>query len=144
MLISQILKAKDIQGVLTVPPGTPVSEAANILSSKGIGALIVSDDGYALLGIITERDIVRELGKRGRGCLEDPVDDLMTREIVACTPGDRALRILQMMTEGRFRHMPVMEDDKILGMVSIGDVVKARLDELSAQNESLKAMIMGY
>jgi CBS domain-containing protein len=144
MLISQILKEKVIQGVLTIAPGTPVSEAANILSSKGIGALLVSDDGLALRGIITERDIVRELGKRGRGCLNDPVDDLMTREIVSCSPGDRALRVLQLMTEGRFRHVPVMEDGKILGMVSIGDVVKGRLDELSAQNESLKAMIMGY
>jgi len=144
MLISQILKEKVIQGVLTVAPGTPVSEAANILSSKGIGALLVSDDGLALRGIITERDIVRELGKRGRGCLNDPVDDLMTREIISCTPGDRALRVLQMMTDGHFRHMPVMADDKILGMVSIGDVVKGRLNELAAQNESLKAMIMGY
>lgn len=144
MLISQILKEKVIQGVLTVAPGTSVSEAANILSSKGIGALLVSDDGLALRGIITERDIVRELGKRGGGCLNDPVEDLMTRDIISCTPADRALRVLQLMTEGRFRHMPVMEGDEITGMVSIGDVVKGRLKEVAAQNESLKAMIMGY
>ncbi|GGD34518.1 CBS domain-containing protein [Sinisalibacter lacisalsi] len=144
MLISQILKEKDIEGVLTVAPGTAVSEAASILSSRGIGALIVSNDGLVPLGIITERDIVRELGKRGGGCLNDPVDDLMTRDIISCIPGDRALRVLQMMTEGRFRHMPVMADGELVGMVSIGDVVKGRLNELSAQNESLKAMIMGY
>jgi len=144
MLVSQILKEKDIEGVLTVAPGTSVSEAAQILSERRIGALIIAEDGASPLGIITERDIVRELGKRGGGCLGDAVDDLMTREIISCGPGDRALRVLQLMTEGRFRHMPVMDGDKLIGMVSIGDVVKGRLQELAAQNESLKAMIMGY
>ncbi|SMH58333.1 CBS domain-containing protein [Maritimibacter sp. HL-12] len=144
MLVSQILKEKDIEGVLTVAPGTSVSEAAQILSERRIGALIIAEDGASPLGIITERDIVRELGKRGGGCLGDAVDDLMTREIISCVPGDRALRVLQLMTEGRFRHMPVMDGDKLIGMVSIGDVVKGRLQELAAQNESLKAMIMGY
>jgi len=144
MLISQILKDKAINGVISVGPGTSVSEAANILSDRGIGALIVSTDAQNPLGIITERDIVRELGKRGGGCLNDPVEDLMTRDIISCTPGDRALRVLQQMTEGRFRHMPVMEQGEVIGMVSIGDVVKGRLQEVAAQNESLKAMIMGY
>jgi len=144
MLISQILKDKAINGVISVGPGTSVSEAANILSDRGIGALIVSNDAQNALGIITERDIVRELGKRGGGCLNDPVEDLMTRDIISCTPGDRALRVLQQMTEGRFRHMPVMEQGEVIGMVSIGDVVKGRLQEVAAQNESLKAMIMGY
>ena len=144
MLISQILKDKPTQGVLTVRPGTKVGDAANLLSEKGIGGLIVSNDGTHPLGILTERDIVRELGKRGSVCLNDQVDDIMTTKLVSCAPSDRAIKVLQMMTEHRFRHMPVMEGDEMVGLVSIGDVVKARLDELANQAESLKNMIMGY
>ncbi len=144
MLISQIMAEKAMQGVLTIAPGTKVGEAAEILSQRGIGALIVSEDGVHPAGIITERDIVRELGKRGAGCLGDAVDDLMTRKLVSCAPPDRALRVLQQMTDGHFRHMPVMDDGALVGLVSLGDVVKGRLQELAAQNESLKAMIMGY
>ncbi len=144
MLISQILQNKAVKGVLTVPPGTKVAEAANILSSKGIGGVVVSEDGVHPAGIITERDIVRELGKRGTGCLTDDVDAIMTKKLVTCAPGDRAIAVLQRMTDGRFRHMPVMEGDKMVGLVSIGDVVKARLEELSNQADALKNMIMGY
>jgi CBS domain-containing protein len=144
MLISQILKDKATQGVLKVAPGTTVGEAANVLSEKRIGGLIVCEGEATPLGIVTERDIVRELGKRGTVCLQDKVDDIMTKELITCVPGDRAIRVLQMMTEHRFRHMPVMEDGKMVGLVSIGDVVKARLDELANQAEALKNMIMGY
>jgi CBS domain-containing protein len=127
-----------------VAPGTTVGEAANVLSEKRIGGLIVCEGEATPLGIVTERDIVRELGKRGTVCLQDKVDDIMTKELITCVPGDRAIRVLQMMTEHRFRHMPVMEDGKMVGLVSIGDVVKARLDELANQAEALKNMIMGY
>jgi CBS domain-containing protein len=145
MLISQILKDKPTQGVLAVEPGTTVGEAANVLSDKGIGGVIVRKGDGAPLGIITERDIVRELGKRGAICLQDKVDDIMTRELVTCTPADRAITVLQVMTERRFRHMPVMDETgTMVGLVSIGDVVKARLDELSNQADALKNMIMGY
>ncbi|MEJ2036894.1 MAG: CBS domain-containing protein [Maritimibacter sp.] len=98
MLISQILQAKAMKGILTVAPGTPVAEAATILSSKGIGAIGVSQDGLHPAGIITERDIVRELGKRGTGCLNDDVDMLMTKKLITCTPNDRAIAVLQKMT----------------------------------------------
>jgi len=144
MLISQILKDKPTQGVLTVKSGTKVGDAANLLSEKGIGGLIVSNDGAHPLGILTERDIVRELGRRGTVCLDDTVDDMMTTKLISCAPSDRAIKVLQMMTEHRFRHMPVMDGDEMVGLVSIGDVVKARLDELANQAESLKNMIMGY
>lgn len=144
MLISQILKEKASQGVLTVPSGTKVAVAAGILSEKRIGGLVVSDDGVRPLGILTERDIVRELGRRGTVCLNDEVDAMMTKKLVSCAPSDRAIAVLQMMTNGRFRHMPVMEGDEMVGLVSIGDVVKGRLEELANQAESLKAMIMGY
>ncbi|MBV7379261.1 CBS domain-containing protein [Maritimibacter dapengensis] len=144
MLVSQILKDKETQGVLTVTKGTTVAEAAAILSKEKVGAVIVAEDGVHPQGILSERDIVRELGARGTGCLTDKVSDIMTEKLISCEPGDRAIQVLQKMTEGRFRHMPVMEGDKMVGLVSIGDVVKARLEELSQQAESLKSMIMGY
>ena len=144
MLVSQILKDKSIQETLRVAPGTTVGAAAILLSEKKIGAVIVTEDGVRPLGILSERDIVRELGRRGTPCMDDTVDDLMTADLVTCKPGDRAIEVLQTMTEKRFRHMPVMEGDEMIGLVSIGDVVKARLDELSRQAEDLKNMIMGY
>lgn len=144
MLISQILKEKPTQGVITVAPGTRVAEAAGVLSEKRIGAVVVSSDGAHPEGIVSERDIVRELGRRGTPCLDDTVDQIMTRELTCCAPSDRAIAVMRIMTEKRFRHMPVVEDGKMVGFVSIGDVVKARLDELSRQAEDLKAMIMGY
>lgn len=144
MLISQILKDKPVRGVMTVAPGTTVGDAANLLSAKRIGGVVVSEDGSHPLGILTERDIVRELGKRGTVCLGDKVDEVMTRDLITCAPGDRAIKVLQVMTDKRFRHMPVMEGGKMVGLVSIGDVVKGRLEELSSQAESLKNMIMGF
>ncbi|WP_300513637.1 CBS domain-containing protein [Aliiroseovarius sp.] len=144
MLVSQILKDKDLAGVLTVKPGTKVAAASALLSEKRIGAVIVSEDGVRPAGILSERDVVRELGSRGSPCLDDVVDNIMTSDLVTCVPSDRAIQVLQVMTEKRFRHMPVMDGDKMVGVVSIGDVVKARLDELSSQADALKNMIMGY
>ncbi|MAM61191.1 CBS domain-containing protein [Maritimibacter sp. UBA3975] len=144
MLVSQILKDKATQGVLTVTKDTSVADAAALLSKEGVGAVIVSEDGVHVQGIVSERDVVRELGSRGTDCLRDPVSAIMTEKLIGCLPGDRAISVLQKMTEGRFRHMPVMEGDEMVGLVSIGDVVKARLEELSQQAESLKSMIMGY
>lgn len=144
MLVQQILKEKSLTGVSTVKPGSKVGDAARLLSDKKIGAVIVSDDGVHPLGILSERDIVGTLGRDGPGCLDLPVDDLMTSGLVTCAPGDRAIQVLQTMTEGRFRHMPVMEGGEMVGLVSIGDVVKARLSELAQQADALKNMIMGY
>lgn len=145
MLVSQILKHKSIQEVIRLTPGTSVGDAASLLSARKIGGVLVSDTDKGLpLGIVTERDIVRELGKRGVICLDDRVEDIMTRDLVTCEPNDRAVRVLQVMTDKRFRHMPVMENGNLVGLVSIGDLVKARLDELGAQADALKNMIMGY
>lgn len=144
MIVHQILKDKDISGTATVKPGTKVADAAAFLSEKKIGAVIVSEDGVHPAGILSERDIVSALGKRGTPCLDDVVDNLMTSELITCKGSDRAIQVLQIMTEKRFRHMPVMEGDEMIGVVSIGDVVKARLDELSQQADALKNMIMGY
>ncbi|MBV7409998.1 CBS domain-containing protein [Maritimibacter sp. DP1N21-5] len=144
MLVSHILRDKPTQGVLTVSKATSVSEAAAILSREKIGALMVSEDGTTPDGILSERDIVRELGVRGPAVLSEPVESIMTAKVRGCAPGDRAILVLQIMTDGRFRHMPVLEDGKMIGLVSIGDVVKARLEELANQAESMKSLIMGY
>ncbi len=108
-----------------------------------IGALVVSPDGKKVAGIMSERDIVRELGTRGPSCMADKVDDLMTSKIVGCTKSDTADQVLEQMTAGRFRHMPVMDGDQMVGLISIGDVVKARLSELSMEKDALTGMIMG-
>ena len=144
MLVSQILKTKSDEGVITVLPGSTVAKAAETLSARRIGALIVSPDGRRVAGILSERDVVRELGRRGPACLNDPVDTIMTAKIVACGRNDRTDDVLQKMTDGRFRHMPVMEGDQMVGLISIGDVVKARLMELAADKDALEGMIKGF
>ena len=144
MLVRQILNAKPEGNVLTLPPGTPITEAVAMLSDKRIGAIIISPDGDEAQGILSERDIVRELGKRGTGCLSDTVDDLMTRNLQSCTSSATADQVLAQMTEGRFRHLPVIEDGKMIGLISIGDVVKARLSELSMERDALADMVMGH
>ncbi len=144
MLVHQILRAKSDDGVFTVKPDTSVSQAAQELSSRRIGALIVSEDGKVPLGILSERDIVRELGARGPSCLTERVDEMMTRDLIGCAREDSADQVLAKMTAGRFRHMPVLEGEEMVGLISIGDVVKARLSELSMEKEALEGMIMGH
>lgn len=147
MLVQQILSSKkrnDVTGeVFTIAPDRSVSDVVTVLSERRIGAVVVSEDGKKVAGIISERDIVRELGRNGPGCLDAPVTELMTRKIEHCSPEDKADEVLVRMTAGRFRHMPVMAEGDMVGLISIGDVVKARLDELSMEQESLKEMIMG-
>ena len=144
MLVSQILKSKSDDGVVTVPPGTTVARTAEILSSRRIGAVIVSPDGKAVAGIVSERDIVRALGRRGAVCLADAVDRIMTATVETCTRSEQTDIVLQKMTDGRFRHMPVMEGAEMVGLISIGDVVKVRLTELAAEKDALEGMIKGF
>jgi CBS domain-containing protein len=144
MLVSQILKSKPEQAVFTIAPGATLSEAVALLSQKRIGAVIVSADGKHAAGILSERDIVRELGKRGPSCLSDAVETVMTAKLVACARGDQTDAVLQQMTDGRFRHMPVVEGGQMVGLISIGDVVKARLEELNAEKDALEGMIKGF
>jgi CBS domain-containing protein len=144
MLVSQILKSKSDAGVVTSLPSMLVSEAAQMLSEKRIGTLVISRDGETPDGILSERDIVRELGRTGASCLPQTVADLMTRKLVTCGMEDRADEILQKMTDGRFRHMPVLDGGKLVGLISLGDVVKARLSELSMEKDALQGMIMGH
>lgn len=145
MIVSQILKSKATGGVMTLPSDASVSDAAVIMSDKRIGTIVISDDGGATAaGILSERDIVRELGKRGAACMANTAGEMMTRTLVTCGPSDTSDAVLAKMTEGRFRHMPVIEDGKMIGLISIGDAVKARLAELAMERDALEGMVMGH
>ena len=144
MLVQQILKSKPDDGVVTIAPGSTIAEAAAMLSSRRIGAVVVSPDGKAVAGILSERDIVRELGKRGPACMSDLVDDIMTATIVSCSRDESSDAVLEKMTAGRFRHMPVMDGAEMVGLISIGDVVKAQISHLSMEKEALEGMIKGF
>lgn len=144
MLVQQLLKTKALTGVLTIKPDATVSEAAERLTEHRIGSIVVSEDGNVVLGILSERDIVRELAKTGGACLPHPVREYMTTEVQTCTSQCKSKELMTRMTEGRFRHMPVIDDGKMVGVVSIGDVVKAQLSELSMEKEALTGMIMGH
>jgi len=143
MTVQKILSRKPGTDVITVTPGQSVAEAAALLSQKRIGAVIVADGG-APLGILSERDIVRELGKRGAVCLNDKVEALMTKALITCAPEDNAMAVLEKMSQGRFRHMPVMRDGAMVGLISIGDVVNHRLAELAMERDALESMVMGH
>ncbi|MEM6760134.1 MAG: CBS domain-containing protein [Pseudomonadota bacterium] len=144
MQVLHILKTKPDDAVVTVTPGTSVAQAAKVLADKRIGTVIVSADGERAAGILSERDIVRELGKRGAGVMQDRVETLMTADLVTCNRAQTADDVLTLMTNGRFRHMPVVEEGKLVGLISLGDVVKARLRELAHENDALQGMIMGH
>ena len=144
MTVQKILKLKGDMSIVTVPPSTTLGEVATILSSRRIGAVVVSQTGSDVLGILSERDIVRELGRRGAACLTDRVQTVMTTKVISCARSDRATEVMEKMTEGRFRHMPVMEGAAMVGFISIGDVVKTRLSELSMEKDALEGMIKGF
>ncbi len=143
MQVHQILRAKPQGNIITVMPETSVADAARLLAERRIGAVIVSRDGRVPLGILSERDIVRDLGRRGASCMADKVEALMTRNLISCAPNDSTDSVLEKMTEGRFRHMPVMDDGAMVGIISIGDVVAARISELAMEKDALAGMIMG-
>jgi len=144
MIVQQILKSKADDGVVTIAPLATLGAAVELLSARRIGALVVSTDGKHVSGILSERDVVRELGRRGAICLTDRVERVMTARTISCTRDESADEVLQKMTDGRFRHMPVMEEDEMVGLISIGDVVKARLSELSMEKDALEGMIKGF
>jgi CBS domain-containing protein len=143
MNVETILRGKGTK-VVTIEPEATVSEAARILKRERIGALVVSDGG-AVKGILSERDIVSGLGdptRRSR-LLESPVSTLMTRDVVTCTPTDSVQKCMVLMTEHHIRHLPVMNDGDMVGVVSIGDVVKNRLEELESEAGFLREIIAG-
>ncbi len=143
MIVKQILAQKGSNQVETISAQETISAAVQVLSSKKIGALIVSESGKDVAGILSERDVVRELGARGVECLDDKISTIMTKSVKNCGLSDNAVKILETMTDGRFRHMPVMVDGELAGVISIGDVVKARISEIEMENAALSDMIRG-
>ncbi|MBI4635116.1 MAG: CBS domain-containing protein [Candidatus Rokubacteria bacterium] len=137
MKVASILKAKGAT-VETVPPDTTLSTAVWALRSKGIGALVVSEDGTTILGLVSERDIVHGLAEHGAKLLGMRVSQVMTGSVVTCTPEDTIQSVMARMTRHRARHIPVVEDGKLRGIVSIGDVVKQRLDALELEANVLR------
>ena len=139
MTVRAILDTKGHQ-VQSVEPGAKLSAAIKILSERRIGAVLVLSQGR-MEGILSERDIVRVLGERGAGVLDEPVSAVMTRKVVSCTQSDTVAAIMEMMTLGKFRHLPVLEGDKVVGLISIGDVVKWRVREYEHEQEALRDYI---
>lgn len=137
MKVASILKAKG-STVVTTPPHASVATATRRLRDQHIGALVVSEDGVTVLGLITERDIVHGLADRGPSLLELPVSLVMTRTLVTCTPDDDIPTVMSRMTRLRVRHLPVVVGERLQGIISIGDVVKHRLDELETEANVLR------
>ncbi len=140
MLVQGILDAKGA-GVISVQPSTPIAEAARLLKQHGIGAVIVVEASGELCGILSERDLARGLAERGPEFLNAYVGQWMTKEPVTCTPDDPVEQLMRTMTTGRFRHLPVLSGDEVVGIVSIGDVVKHRLQQLHAESRDLREYI---
>lgn len=141
MTVRRIIDNKQIRSVVMVAPSDTVSAAADVLTKHRIGAVMVSRDGSVVDGILSERDIVRALAARGSSCLQQQVSEIMTPEVIGCHPEDTPTFVMARMTDGRFRHMPVIEDGRMVGVISIGDVVKARIDEIQHENVALTEMI---
>jgi CBS domain-containing protein len=139
MTVRAILDTKGHQ-IHTVDPQTKLSEAVKLLAERRIGAVLVIDTGR-IEGILSERDIVRVLGERGAKVLEEPVSGVMTRKVVQCRSSDTVAAIMEMMTTGKFRHLPVVENDRLVGLISIGDVVKWRVQESEREQEALREYI---
>ena len=139
MTVRAILDTKG-HHIESVEPDAKLSAAIKILSERKIGAVLVMSKGR-IEGILSERDIVRVLGERGAAVLDEPVSAVMTRKVVSCRPADTVAAIMEMMTLGKFRHLPVLEGEKVVGLISIGDVVKWRLHEMERESDALRDYI---
>jgi CBS domain-containing protein len=136
MRISEILRTKG-EDVATIEPDTKVRRLLALLAEHNIGAVVVSADGSTIDGIASERDVVRRLNERGAGLLDEPVSSIMTATVRTCEPGDKVEDLRATMTEHRIRHVPVVRDGRLAGIVSIGDVVKSAIAELETEREQL-------
>lgn len=140
MTVQAILNVKG-NDVVSVLPTDRVSTAIATMMRHGIGAVLVRDEIGAVLGILSERDVVRGLAREGHGCLDGVVGSLATDEVVSCRPEDGIGHVMGLMTRNRFRHLPVMRDGTLVGIVSIGDVVKHRLAEVETEARSLREYV---
>ena len=140
MRIHEVLAGKPLQHVITVRPEATVRELIALLAEHNVGALVVSEDGNDVAGIVSERDVVRHL-KEDESVLDSAVSTIMTSEVQTCTRDQRINDLMQVMTTGRIRHIPVVEDGRLVGIVSIGDVVKHRMSELEFERDQLDSYV---
>jgi len=140
--VAKLLAMKG-NSVVTIRPEDTLKDAVDLLAEKRIGALVVTDANNKLVGILSERDIVRKLAATPGQTLPQSVEENMTKKVMPCTPADSLVSVLHTMTKGRFRHMPVLDNDTLVGIVTIGDVVHYRLDELEYEALQLKQMVVG-
>jgi CBS domain-containing protein len=141
MRIRQVLAAKPSQEVVTVQPDATVRDLLRLLAEHNVGALIVSRDGASVDGIVSERDIVRRLHVHDEGVLGATVSSIMTTEVRTCEPGQAVNDLMQVMTEHRIRHLPVLNGSDLTGIISIGDVVKSRMSELEFERDQLNSYV---
>jgi CBS domain-containing protein len=140
MNVETILRNKG-NWVATIRPDATIADAVNMLHRERIGAIVVSEDGNSVDGILSERDVVNALADTGGALLARRVDDIMTRNVITCEPGDTVGELMAEMTSRRIRHFPVVTDGRLCGIVSIGDLVKNRLDEVEFEAQSLRSFI---
>jgi CBS domain-containing protein len=139
MTVRAILDTKG-HDILSVEPEAKLSAAVKLLGERKIGAVLVMSKGR-IEGILSERDIVRVLSERGAGVLDEPVSEVMTRKVIHCRQSDTVGAIMEMMTTGKFRHLPVLEGERVVGLISIGDIVKWRVQEYENEQEALRQYI---
>ena len=142
MNVETILRNKG-NWVATIRPDATIAEAVDMLHRERIGAIVVSNDGDGVDGILSERDIVAALAEQGTNLLSRSVDDVMTHDVITCDPGDTVGELMAEMTNRRIRHFPVVSEGRLCGIVSIGDLVKNRLDEVEFEAKSLRSFIAG-
>lgn len=140
MTVARILATKGRE-VITTPPHRTLSEAARMLCDRGIGAVIVTGDDGEVLGVVSERDVVRVIARQGGAALDHPVSRYMTAKVFTTTEKATLDSLMEMMTVGRFRHVPVVENDRLVGLVSIGDVVKHYVADIETEQRALKEYI---
>jgi CBS domain-containing protein len=140
MRISDVIRRKGAE-VVTIKPDDTVRQLLDLLAQHRIGALVVSPDGRAVAGIVSERDVVRHLQSAGADVLDQPVGQIMTADVTTCGPDDGVEHLMRLMTDQRVRHIPVVVDGGLHGIVSIGDVVKHRIDELQSERDQLVGYI---
>jgi len=140
MTVKAILSRKGTD-IVSIEPGATLAQAAKLLAERRIGAVLVLGDGR-VAGILSERDIVRALAERGGAVLSERVDQVMTRKVFTCSETDTVAQIMDQMTAGKFRHVPVVDDGRLTGIISIGDVVKYRLHEIENESNALREYIL--
>jgi CBS domain-containing protein len=140
MNVAAILKAKG-GSIVTVKPDTPLVEVVRLMAEKRIGAVVVSSDGIRPQGILSERDIVGSLSARGPATLEKKAHELMTARVTTCSPEDEVANLMAVMTTKRIRHLPVIQNGSLCGIISIGDVVKWRVEEIEREADALRAYV---